>query len=487
MNTHSISRSLILLVLSAFIITGCSRNPVTGKRMISFVSADGEKRIGAQNDPSIVAQFGVYDDKNMANFVTRKGNEMVKQSHMPDGDFTFRLLDSEVVNAFALPGGYVYFTRGIMAHFNNEAEFAGVLGHEIGHVTGRHGAKQQTKAIGLNALLIAGSIASPTFGQFSDIAGQGLGLLMLKYGRDDESQSDQLGVIYSTNVGYDSHEMADFFKTLQRLSAGSGADGIPNFLSTHPDPGDRYNAVNEYTDKVRADRNKNIKYKVNRDSYLQMIDGLVYGTDPNQGFAENNVFYHPELKFQFPYPNGWNLSNTPSQVQIAPSDGNALMLFTLAAEKSLDAAYQAQITADNLKVIDKQGFKVNGLQVISGEFLQATDNGNIQILTYFIKDGNYIYKMHGMALQANFSSYKNTFVSNFREFDRLTDPNKLNRQPMRIKIQTVSATDQLQNILRSSGMPSGMIKELSILNGMLPTDKVMKGEKIKLLSGVSGS
>ncbi len=487
MNTHTVTHHLILLLLSAFIITGCSRNPVTGKRMVSLMSEEGEKRIGAENDPAIVAQFGLYDDRNMANFVTRKGNEMVKQSHLPDGDFTFRLLDSEVVNAFALPGGYVYFTRGIMAHFNNEAEFAGVLGHEIGHVTGRHGAKQYTKSIGLNALLIAGSIASPTFGQFSDLAGQGLGLLMLKYGRDDESQSDQLGVIYSTNVGYDSHEMAHFFKTLERLSAGTGADGIPNFLSTHPDPGDRYTAVNEYTDKVRANRNSNIQYKVNRDSYLEMIDGLVYGSDPNQGFAENNVFYHPELKFQFPYPSGWSLANTPSQVQIAPSDGNALILFTLAAESSLDAAYQAQIAADGLQVIDKQGFKVNGLQALSGEFLQASDNGNIQILTYFIKDGNYIYKMHGMALQSNFNSYKNTFINNFREFDKLTDPNKLGRQPMRIKIHTVGATDQLQNILRSSGMPSGMINELSILNGMLPTDNVVRGQKIKLLSNVTGS
>lgn len=478
------TKHFVVFILAIITLGGCSRNPVTGKRMVSFVSSEGEQKIGAENDPSIVAQFGLYDDPQMAAFITKKGNEMGKLSHLPNQNYTFRLLDSEVVNAFALPGGYVYFTRGIMAHFNNEAEFAGVLGHEIGHITGRHGAKQQTKAIGLQALLMAGMIASPTFAQFSDLAGQGLGLLMLKYGRDDESQSDQLGVIYSTNIGYDSHEMADFFQTLKRLSADAGADGIPSFLSTHPDPADRYAKVHEYTDLVREQKNPNASYKVNRDQYLAMIDGLVYGEDPKQGFAENNVFYHPELKFQFPYPNGWTLSNMPSQVQIAPSDGKALMLFTLAAENSLEEAYQAQVTADQLQVIDKQGFKVNGLQVIAGKFLQNGETGNIQILTYFIKHGNYVYKMHGMALQADYATYSSTFERHFSQFNTLSDPDKLNVTPMRIKIQTVGSDDKLQNHLKAYGVPTSRLNELAILNGMELSDIVNRGEKIKTITNI---
>jgi len=480
-------KAIIIIAGFLLILIGCSRNPVTGKRMISFMSEDGEKRIGAENDPQIVAQYGLYNDKKMQSFISKKGNEMGKMSHKPNLDYTFRLLDSPMVNAFALPGGYVYFTRGIMAHFNNEAEFAGVLGHEIGHITGRHGAKRYTKQVASNVLMTAGMIASPKFRQFSDVAGQGIGLLLLKYSRDQESQSDQLGVIYSTSIGYDSHEMADFFATLKRLSAQAGADGLPNFLSTHPDPADRYEKVNEYTETVREQKGNNGPYQVNRNEYLNLIDGLVYGEDPNQGFAENNVFYHPELKFKFPYPNGWAINNMPTQVQMAPSDGNALMLFTLAAEKTLDAAFNAQVTNDKLQTVDKQGFKVNGMQVLAGTFLQTAEAGKIKILTYFIKDGSRIYKLHGIALEANFAQYESTFVRNFSQFDKLTDPDKLNRKATTIKIHTVTKDANLRSILSSNGMPTSMLNDIAILNGMELNDVVKRGQKIKLLNNLTAN
>ena len=140
------SRQLLIFLLILFLPFGCSRNPVTGKREFSLMSESQEIAMGQQADPSIVAQFGLYQDDNLQKFIDSRGQEMAKVSHRPNLKFDFKVLDSPVVNAFALPGGYVYFTRGIMAHFNNEAEFAGVLGHEIGHITARHGAQQQTKA-----------------------------------------------------------------------------------------------------------------------------------------------------------------------------------------------------------------------------------------------------------------------------------------------------------------------------------------------------
>ncbi len=444
------------------------------------MSEKRELAVGAENDPGIVQSFGLYEDKKMQAFITQKGKQMGKLSHRPELEYHFKVLDSPVVNAFALPGGYVYFTRGIMAHFNNEAEFAGVLGHEIGHITGRHSAKQQTKQVLAQVGLIAGMIVSPQFAQFSDMASQGLGLLLLKNSRDHESQSDQLGVMYSTYAGYDSHEMADFFKTLKRLSAEAGADGIPNFLSTHPDPSDRYEKVHEYTDKITAKR-PSTNYKVNRDSYLDLIDGIVYGEDPRQGYTENGVFYHPELKFQFPYPNGWQVNNMPTQVQIVPSDGKALMLFTLAGEASLEEAFNAQVQADQLRVLEKEGFKVNGQQALSGTFLQAGQNGNIKILSYFIKSGKYIYKFHGMAAEADFGRFESLFVRNFSQFNTLTDPAKLNKQADRIDIVTVSQDGTLKTALNAAGIPSDRLNEFAIVNGMELNDKVVRGSKIKAL------
>src|SRR5690606_15261725 len=202
-------------------------------------------------------------------------------SHRKNLKYTFKIVDSPVVNAFAVPGGYVYFTRGIMAHFSNEAEFAGVLGHEIGHITARHSAKQYSNAMLAQIGLVAGMVLSPEFAQFADAAQNGISLLFLKFGRDAESQSDKLGVEYSTKINYDARVMAGVFNTLDRLQTSSGGEAVPTFLSTHPDPADREVSVAKLADDWRK-KVKASSLKVNRDSYLKMIDGIVYGEDPKQ-------------------------------------------------------------------------------------------------------------------------------------------------------------------------------------------------------------
>src|SRR5690606_1733486 len=293
-NIPLISFSIAFLFFSA-----CARNPVTGKKQLVLMSEKQEIAMGQEADPQIVAAYGLYEDKALQGFIDQKGQEMAKISHRNQLDYTFRILDSPVINAFALPGGYVYFTRGIMAHFNNEAEFAGVLGHEIGHVTARHSAKQYSNATLAQFGLLAGSIISPEFAQVADLAGTGVQLLFLKFGRDAESQSDKLGVEYSTKIGYDAREMAGFFTTLDRLGEQSGAADIPTFLSTHPDPANREQKVAREAASWRKKVNT-ADLEVNRESYLRMIDGIIYGDDPRQGFVEQNRFYHPVLRFQFP-------------------------------------------------------------------------------------------------------------------------------------------------------------------------------------------
>src|SRR5690606_13863784 len=232
-----------------------------------------------------------------------------------DLPYPFKIVDSPVVTAFAVPGGYIDFTRGIMAHFNNEAEFAGVLGHEIGHVTARHSAKQYSNAMLGQIGLVAGALISPEFAQFADVASTGLQLLFLKFGRDAESQSDKLGVEYSTKIGYDASEMAGFFHTLDRLSEQAGTADVPTFLSTHPDPADREQRVAKLAEQWRK-KVKTTDLDVGRDSYLRMIDGIIYGDDPKQGYVENNVFYHPVLKFQSTIRSRWAVQNTPQAVHM---------------------------------------------------------------------------------------------------------------------------------------------------------------------------
>ncbi len=460
-------------------MSSCARNPVTGKREFMLVSKGQEIEMGKQADPEITAFFGLYEDPRLQRFINDKGNEMARESHQPDLDYEFKIVDSPVVNAFAVPGGYVYFTRGIMAHFNNEAEFAGVLGHEIGHITARHSAKQQSRAVMAELGLIVGSVISETFAQFADIGRTGLGILFLKYGRDAERESDKLGVEYSTKIGYDAHQMANFFNTIGRIQHQSG-ETVPDFLSTHPNPGDRYKRVGELADNWKNELNAS-NLKVNRNEYLRLIDGLVYGEDPRQGYVVNSVFYHPELKFSFPIPQNWIVQNTPQQVQMAPSDGQSLLLLTLSPDKDLETAGNALLENYQLTLVSSEKITVNGFNALTFVADQVQQNQTLRILVYLIQDNELIYTFMGLSLEQTFNNYLPVFTSTMSNFKRLTDPSKINVKPDRIKIIEVTKRTTLSGALQEAGMPAQRFEELAILNGMDIQQTLSPGMLIKVI------
>jgi predicted Zn-dependent protease len=475
----------IVLIL----FNSCARNPVTGRTELSLMSTEQEVAMGKGADPQIVAQFGLYEDPKLQRFIEEKGQQMAAISHRNNLKYEFKVVDSPVVNAFAVPGGYVYFTRGIMAHFNNEAEFAGVLGHEIGHITARHSAQQQSKAMLAQVGLIAGMIAAPQLGQYAEAAQQGIGLLFLKFGRDDERESDRLGVEYSTKIGYDAKEMAGFFNTLSRMG-GEEREQIPDFLSTHPNPADRNRTVKKLAEEWQQKTNA-ADLKVNRESYLKMIDGIIYGEDPKQGFTENNMFYHPVLKFQFPVPAGWALQNSPQQVQMAPKDGKAVMMLMLAPGNSLQTAAQAFLEQYKMVPVENKTTTVNGLQAIAviadqqaqqdPQQQQQQQQPSIRALMYFIEYGGNVYNMMGITSAQDFNTYYPVFNSNITGFRQLTDQEKINRKPDRVRIKPVKQSGTLSQALTALGSKSDKMKEVAVLNGMQLNDKVEKGMLIKVL------
>ena len=473
------------LTACSLLFNNCARNPVTGKSQVVLMSEAQEIATGKEADPQIIAQFGLYDDKALQDFITQKGKQLAAISHRPHLAYEFKILDSDVLNAFATPGGYVYFTRGIMAYFNNEAQFAGVLGHETGHITARHSVTQQRNALFGQLGIIAGVIINPNLAQFAQTASQGLGLLFLKFGRDAERQADQLGVEYSSKLGYDAKEMADFFLTLERKGEGTASAELPEFLSTHPNPGDRYVTVSKLAAEWKQKLNLTNPV-INRNTYLQRIEGLVYGEDPRQGFLENNIFYHPVLKFQFPVPQGWNYQNTPQRVQLAPKDGKALMMMTLAQGNNLQEAANAFLQQNNLQVLDSKQLTVNGLPAIAivadPKQVQDQQQQPIRILSYLIQYGNSIYLLLGVSSTADFNQYAPYFTNTMEGFRQLNDPSKLNKKPERIRIKTINSNIMLEQALRNySVTDSKRLEELSILNGMKLTDRVTPGMMIKTI------
>ena len=533
------STALIALML---LLTDCSRNPVTGKRQLLLMSEAQELALGKESDPQVLNQYGMYPDEALQKYLSEKGKEIAKVSHRPDLDFQYKVIDSDVVNAFAIPGGYVYFTRGIMAHFNSEAQLMGVLGHETGHVTARHSAQQYTSQTFSQIGLVIGMIAFPKFQQFGNAASTGLQLMFLKNSRDHETQADKLGVDYSSRLGYDAKDMADFFKTLGRLGAGDdGKQQIPSFLSTHPDPGDRFNNVKAMATAYQTQNPQT--YRTEREKYLRLLDGVVYGEDPRQGYVESNQFYHPELKFQFPVPQNWKYVNTPSQVQMVSADQKGMMILAVGGEKSLDEAAAAVLKQYSLAVVNQKNTQINGLPAImqladqvpqqAQEQAQAQamnmqktnknpsgSNGQSQpsstssrptstanpsnptppssspqgqptatqdpttprVLTALIQYNGAIYRIHGVSTIADFNTYVNTFQATMQGFKPLTDAAKINVSPDRLRLRQVLFDGTLNDAFKAFGMPEKRYKELSILNGIALTDRVTSGMTLKTFS-----
>ena len=472
-----------LLLSACLLLFSCARNPVTGKRELA-ISEEKELALGEQNHPAIIQQMGVYDDEGLNALLQRVGKEMAAESHRPELDWHFTIVDSDVVNAFAVPGGYVYFTRGILAHFNNEAEFAGVLGHEIGHVTARHSAQQLRKQQLAQVGMVAGALASNTVRQNFDAVNQGMQLLFLKYGRDAESESDQLGVEYSSELGYDANYMAGFFQTIDRLQQRSGQE-IPDFLSTHPDPLNREARVRELADEW-AEKLPGEQDRVGREEYLRLIDGIIYGEDPAQGYTENGTFYHPVLKFSFDVPRGWQLVNSPTQVQMGSPKQDAVVSFTLEQASSPEAAAQAWQQNNQVQAQRSGAETINGQPAyrIEGVATTGQQGGQQQEIAWvvtFVELGGQVYSFTGLTLAAAARANSSALLLPANSFGVLTDPQYLNRQPERVRVKTVTQPTTLRDFLLANGTQGGRLDELAILNGMPLTEQLSAGTLVKTL------
>jgi len=432
--------------------------------------------------------MGKYENPKMSQFLTEKGNAMAAISERPNLPWKFTLIDSPVVNAFAVPGGFVYFTRGIMAHFNNEAQFAGVLGHEIGHVTARHTVAAQARQTVGQIGAIGAMVLSPEIASQGETLMQSMQMLFLKYGRDAESQSDELGVKYSTQIGYDAKEMAGFFGTLDRLTGGA-QNRVPEFQSTHPDPANRKVRVGQLAAAAQA-QTADRKFEVNRDGYLRLIDGMIYGEDPAQGFVEGGSFYHPGLAFQFKVPGQWKLINSPSQVQMVSPDQKSFMVMKLAPGADQNAAAQAFVDETKIVVANSSQNPINGnpATTILGDITQqAQQQGqqaqSIRVQASFISYGGNVYMLAGLAAPNDFNRYQRDIQYTIGTFARLTDQSKLNKKPELIKIVSNPRSQSLGQALVSAGVPQARVNEMAILNGMEVNQTIPAGMLLKALGG----
>ena len=471
-------RIVLLLVIVPWLFS-CAVNPVTGKAELMLLSEEDEIKMGQQTDPEIRRMYGVYTDHDLDVYVASLGNRMGHISHRPNLNYEFKVMDSPAINAFAVPGGYVYLTRGILAYLDNEAQLAGVIGHEIGHITARHSAQQYSKAQLAQVGLGLGAMVLEDFAGLGQLAGQGLGLLFLKFSRDNERQADQLGVEYSSKVGFDAREMAHFFETLDKMQ-DHNKGGLPFFLTTHPNPENRVGAVKLAAEKWQQSLGLTDP-KINRNSYLTMISGIVFGEDPRQGFVENNVFFHPGMQFMFPVPGGWQLNNLPSEVQMASKDKRAAIVFLPGSEATPKAEAKKFIAESEAAVYSSQDVMVNGFKGHALTSGVMTQSGAVKILSYFIKKDSYLFVFHGFTSEQAFDSYQTAFKQTMTGFKVLLDSAKLGVQPDRILLKKTGGRMSLRTALTQMGTTPSDLEKVALLNGRELTDEVPANTYLKVI------
>ena len=389
------------------------------------------------------------------------------------------MIDSPVVNAFALPGGPIYLTRGILAYMDSEAALMGVIGHEIGHVTARHHveqmSKQQLAGLGVNL----GTIFFPEVRPFGDVLGGGLGILFLKFGRDAERESDRLGVRYSLAQGYDPTDMASFFSVLGRLSGSER--NVPAWASTHPDPDDRQTTI---LAQVAAEAGGRDDLISGRSDYLQRIEGIVFGDNPREGYMRGNTFLHPDLRFQLTYPEGWKVQNTKTVVYSAAPDGAAALQLTaspLPAGSSPAEHARTFFSRNNIDYGTGERLRAGPFEGYRAPFRAMTSMGEIYGVAGFIADGNLVYELVGMTRQNALRQYAPVFNDVIESFDRLRDRAALEIEPLTIHLYRVPAAATFADVLREANVDPERFDELALLNNTSLAAATAAGETIKLV------
>lgn len=478
---------------AALTVSGCSQtvNPATGRSEFTTISTEQEAKLGAQEHPKILKQFGgAYTEGGVDRYVEALGQRLAANSELAGQRFTFTVLDDPVVNAFALPGGFIYVTRGMLALIEDEAQLAGVVGHEIGHVTGRHAAQRQTRSTvaGLGALaatlgaaaLGVGGDAVRGIGQLTQVAAKGT---VASFSREQELEADRLGVRYISRAGYDPFAHAEILDNMQRQVALAkklkGRTDDPNrvsFFDTHPATGQRVNQAVQAAQASGVPINSGAPR--NRDAYLRAIDGMIYGDNTKDGFVRGRNFIHVPLNFALTAPPNYEIVNT-----------NDAVVMKLKGAKNVGTQFSAakRETGDMLAYVRKAAKQRDGGERLSiNGFPAATitksgSNGSVFGRLVAIDAGDSIYRFLFVAPANQARRYDSDFRNIANSFRRLTPSDRAAARPYRLRIHTVGYGETVESLASRLPFEEEKIERFRVLNGLKPGEQVQPGQLVKLV------
>ncbi len=470
---------LAVTLAGTAVIAACSVNPATGDRQFTgMLPMANEAAIGAQEHSKIQAQFGNFMTGPVADYVSSIGQKVAQNTERTDVQYRFYTIDSPIVNAFALPGGYIYISRGLLTLANSEAELAAVLGHEIGHVTGRHAAERMSKGTlaGLGTAVLGAAVG----GGVAQAASVGANLYLSSYSRSQEHQSDELGVRYLARAGYNPQAMADFLSSLDAQSkleakaAGKKAGGA-NYFSTHP----------LTTDRVREARAEATKFPAinveNRARYLTQINGLTYGDSSSQGFTRDNRFYHPQMGFTFSYPNGAKVTNGTSQVAINHPNGTVIV-FDAAKSSSDPMTFMTREWLKGQNTGTAEAINVNGNRGAMASFSGNVSGRAVTVRLVAVEWQPGQYFRFQMAIPKNVgSSFERELKDTAYSLRRMTSAEKNSVKPKRLIVLTAPAGSTVASMASKMAVDGNKQEYFLVLNGMNASEPVVAGQPYKIV------
>lgn len=469
-------------LLLAPALAGCTVNPATGSPSFTgFMGPEDEARVGREQHPQIVRAFGgAYADRRVQDYVARVGQGLARVSELPGLAFTFTVLDSPVVNAFALPGGYVYVTRGLMALASDEAELAGVLAHEIGHVTARHAAQRysQQVVVGLGAA-VAGAVTGSD--EIAESVSFSASSVLQSYSRDQEYEADTLGIRYLGRAGYALEAMSGFLAKVDRharletelAGRSPGEVDSASITATHPRTLDRVERTAALAGPVQGRRD--------RDAYLAVVDGMLYGGDPDQGLIRGQTFLHPRLAIRFDVPPGFRLVSGARQVVAQNANGAAIAFDTARADQSSMGDYLRTVWGRSLNLGDIEQSQVGGFEMATASAHIQARRGPLDLRLVAIHIGGAIHRFLFLTppqLTLPLAADLQRTIASFR---RLM-PSESAIAPQRIRLHTVQAGETRARLIELMAPDSRRERRFDIINGLAEGASVSPGQLVKLIA-----
>ena len=469
-----VSKQSFLIV--ALFLSACTTNAATGKRQFTgLMPASNEAAIGAQEHAKVEAQFGKFMTGPIADYVNYVGQKIAAHTERKDVKYRFYVLDTPMVNAFALPGGYTYYSRGLLTLANSEAELAAVIAHEIGHITGRHAAERMSKSAitGIGAAVIGATIG----GAAGQVANLGSNLYVSSHSRTQEHESDELGVRYIARAGYDPMAMAQFLASLDaqsKLKSGGKSSGF-NYFSTHPITADRVQQARQEATKYAANNHEN------RAAYLTKINGLTYGDSADAGFTKGNRFYHPKMDFTFSIPNGAKVSNQPTQVLTSHSNGT-MIVFDAAKSNASPASYLANEWLKGKATSQIESTTINGQPAATTAFAGTVNNKSMVIRLTAVQYAPGKYYRFQMAIPKTASA---SFVNELKDMTyslrKMTANEKASIKPKVLRVLVAPAGSTNNSMAARMNVDGDKLRYFLVLNGMLNGQTVQVGQPYKIV------